>query len=182
MRILIACEFSGRVRDAFLKQGHDVLSCDLLPTKKDGPHYHGDLFDIIYDNWDMVIAHPPCTALCVSGNRWYANTKERKMAIEFVEKIWNVQCKKMSIENPVGVLSTQSKLGKPKQYIQPWQFGCGETKKTGLWLRGLPKLKPTKIVSGREQKIWKMPPSKDRWMKRSITYQGIADAMAKQWG
>ena len=180
--ILVACEYSGIVRDAFIAKGHDTISCDLLPTEVAGPHYQGDIFDLLDQPWDMIIAHPPCTAIAVSGNRWYADTKDRLEAISFVEKIWATECEKICIENPVGVLSTQSVLGKPSQYIQPWQFGHGETKKTGLWLKNLPLLQPTNIVGGREQRIWKMGPSEDRGKLRSLTYQGIADAMAEQWG
>jgi len=182
MKVLIACEYSGTVRDAFIARGHDAMSCDLLPTDKEGPHYQGDLFDVLNDGWDLVIAHPPCTALCVSGNRHYAETQARLDGVEFVEKIWDGYGGKLAIENPVGVLSSMSKLGKATQYIQPWQFGHGETKKTGLWLRDLPLLTPTDIVEGRADRIHKMPPSVDRWKLRSTTYAGIAKAMAEQWG
>lgn len=182
MKILIACEYSGIVRDAFIERGHNAISCDLLPTEKIGPHYQGDLFDILDDSYDLIIAHPPCTAICVSGNRHYAGTQARIDGIKFIEHIWDTYKGPLAVENPVGVLSTMSKLGKPTQYIQPWQFGHGETKKTGLWLRGLPKLIPTDIIEGRENRIWKMPPSMDRGKLRSCTYQGIADAMAAQWG
>ena len=182
MKILIACEFSGIVRDSFINVGHEVLSCDFLPTESEGPHYQGDIFDIINDNWDMMIAHPPCRYLCVSGNRWWANTEEREKAINFVEKLWNSKIPKICIENPVGVLSTKSILGKASQYIQPWEFGHEESKKTGLWLKNLPKLISTDIVEKREQRILKMPPSKDRSKIRSLTYKGIAEAMADQWG
>lgn len=180
MRVLIACEMSGRVRDAFIKRGHEAMSCDLLDTLTEGPHYKGDIRDILYDNWDMIIAHPPCTCLTVAGNRWYADKPELiQEAFDFVKLFIDHPCGKICIENPVGRLSTLWR--KPDQYIQPWQFGHGETKKTGLWLKGLPLLYPTDIVEGREQKIWKMGPSDDRAMKRSLTYTGIADAMAEQW-
>lgn len=182
LRVLIACEFSGRVRDAFIARGHDAISCDLLPTERARAHYQGDVFDIINLDWDLVIAHPPCTALCVSGNRYYANTEARTLGAAFVRKIWESGCKKMCIENPVGVINTLLPDMPRPQYIQPWMFGHGETKKTGLWTRGLPKLKPTNIVEGRENRIWKMPPSPDRGKLRSITYQGIAEAFADQWG
>jgi hypothetical protein len=181
MKVLVGFEYSGIVREAFTLRGHDAMSCDLKPTEKLGKHYQGDFFDIAYDGWDLIIAHPPCTFLAVSGNRWYAGTQQRDDAVKYVEKIWDIPVGKLCIENPVGVLSTQSKLPKP-QYIQPWQFGHGETKKTGLWLRGLPPLQPTHIVSGREQRIFKMAPSESRSAERSRTYSGIAEAMADQWG
>lgn len=182
MKVLIACEMSGTIREAFKSKGHIAMSCDLLPTEINGWHYQGDLFDVIDLGWDLVIAHPPCTYLAVSGNRWYAGTKQREDAIKFVERIWESNVKRLCIENPVGVLSTQSILGPPTQYIQPWQFGHGETKKTGLWLKNLPPLKPTNIVEGREQRIWKMGPSANRGIERSRTYQGWADAIVSQWG
>ncbi len=181
MKILIACEYSGVVRDAFLRRGHDAMSCDLLPTEVLGPHYQGDMFDLDFSVYDLVIAHPPCTALCVSGNRHYAGTQERLDGAEFVRRIWEIPVGKLCIENPVGVIPTLlPELPKP-QYIQPWQFGHGETKKTGLWLRGLPHLLPTDIVEGRADRIHKMPPSRNRWKLRSTTYAGIAEAMAAQW-
>lgn len=182
MKVLVAFEYSGVVRDAFIKKGHDATSCDLLPTESPGPHYQGDVFNLSVENYDLVIAHPPCTYVAVSGNRWYANTLNRLLGAKLVEKVWNLPVEKLAIENPVGVLNKLiPELPKP-QYIQPWQFGHGETKKTGLWLRGLPELEPTNIVSGRENRIHKMPPSKDRGKLRSKTYQGIAEAMANQWG
>ena len=182
MKVAVLCEYSGRVRDAFIKRGHDAISCDILPSDAPGPHIHGNLFRHAWDEYDLIIAHPPCTALAVSGNRYYAGTEERTRAAMFVKAIWNIPVGKMCIENPVGVINSIL-LDMPKpQYIQPWMFGHGETKKTGLWLRGLPQLKPTNIVDGREQRIWKMPPSEDRAKLRSLTYQGIADAMATQWG
>ena len=183
MRVLIACEFSGAVRDAFLALGHDAMSCDLLPTETPGPHYQGDVCEVIGDGWDLMVAHPPCTHLAVSGARWFKNkVQEQAEAIEFVEMLWDCGVPRVCIENPVGVLPTRSKLGKATQYVQPWQFGHGETKKTGLWLRGLPPLVPTNIVEGREGRVWKMPPGPDRWKERSRTYAGIAKAMAVQWG
>jgi hypothetical protein len=181
MRVLVACEFSGAVRDAFAALGHDAWSCDILPSETPGNHYQGDLFDVILDGWNLVIAHPPCTALCVSGNRWYAGIDARRQAIEFVERIWSLPLPRLVIENPVGVLSTMSVLGKASQYIQPWQFGHGETKKTGLWLRGVPPLQPTQIVQGREGRVWRMPPSATRSLERARTYPGVAAAMAEQW-
>jgi len=192
MNVLIACEFSGTVREAFRKRGHHAVSCDLLPTDIPGPHYEGDIFDIIMDTdtrrkfighgeWDLMIAHPPCTHLCSSGARWFKDKKvEQEEAISFVWRLMHKKINKIAIENPIGVLS--SKIRKPDQIIQPWQFGHGETKATCLWLKNLPKLVPTNIVDGREARIHKMPPGKDRWKLRSITYQGIADAMAGQWG
>jgi len=182
MKILIACEYSGTVRDAFIAKGHDAVSCDLLPTDVPGPHYQGDMFDLDLEGYDIIIAHPPCTAICVSGNRYYAGTQERLDGAAFVQRIWDIPVRRLCIENPVGVInSLNTSMPKP-QYIQPWMFGHGETKKTGLWLRGLPPLEPTNIVEGREQRIWKMPPSKDRWKIRSTTFKGIAEAMAEQWG
>jgi len=183
-KILVACECSGIVRDAFAAIGWDAWSCDLKPSETPGNHYQGDMFDILGCGWDLVIAHPPCTHLSVSGNRWYAGTQARLDAVKFVERIWDFDGYRGSlvIENPVGVLSTMSKLGKASQYIQPWQFGHGETKKTGLWLRDLPKLQPSNIVSGRDNRILKMAPSPERQTERSRTYSGIAAAMASQWG
>lgn len=181
MNILIACEFSGIVRDAFIKKGHYAISCDILPTEKKGQHYQGDILDIINDGWDLMVAHPPCTHLAVSGARWFKyKQKEQAESLEFVRKLLNAPIDKIALENPISIIST--KIRKPDQIIQPWQFGHGETKATCLWLKNLPKLKPTNIVSGRENRIHKMPPSKDRWKNRSRTFQGIADAMAEQWG
>jgi len=181
MKILIACEYSGVVRDAFTAKGHDVMSCDLLPTESPGKHYQGDVFDIINDGWDLMIAHPPCTHLSVSGARWFKDKQvEQKAAIEFFMDLINADIPKIAVENPISIMST--KYRKPDQIIQPWQYGHGETKATCLWLKNLPKLDPTNIVDGREQRIHKLPPSKDRWKLRSLTYQGIADAMADQWG
>lgn len=193
MKILIACEFSGIVRNAFLCIGHDAISCDLLGNEE-GHHYKGDVFDIINNGYDMMIAHPPCTYLCVSGNRWMKNNKQREKqrikAIEFFIKLYNANIEKIAIENPVGVMST--KFMKPSQYIQPYEFGHPETKKTGLWLKNLPLLKSTDVVEpnyiiGKDGK--KYSPihyhtkfDKDRSKTRSVTYQGIADAMATQWG
>jgi site-specific DNA-cytosine methylase len=181
MRVLVACEFSGIVRDAFSSLGHDAWSCDLLPTETPGQHIQDDVFNHINDNWDLMIAHPPCTHLAVSGARWFKNKKlEQELALAFVLGLLDAPINKIALENPVSIIS--SKIRKPDQIIQPWQFGHGETKATCLWLKNLPKLKPTNIVEGRENKVWKMPPSKYRWKLRSITYQGIADAMADQWG
>lgn len=183
MRILIACEYSGKVRDAFTKLGHDATSCDILPSDEPGKHYQGDVTDILGDSWDMMVAFPPCTHLAVSGARWFAEKRadgRQQAALDFVRLLMDAPIPRIAIENPVSIIS--SHIRKPDQTIQPWQFGHGETKRTCLWLKGLPKLTPTDIVEGREQRIWKMPPSSDRWKLRSQTYQGIADAMANQWG
>jgi site-specific DNA-cytosine methylase len=181
MKVLIACEYSGTVRDELIKIGHDAMSCDLLPSDILGPHYHGDVKDIINDGWDMMICHPPCTHLAVSGARWFKDkVEEQKEALAFVRFLMDAPIEKIALENPVSIIS--SKIRKPDQYIQPWQFGHGETKKTGLWLKNLPLLQPSDIVEGREAKVHKMPPSEDRWKLRSKTYQGIAQAMAEQWG
>jgi len=182
MKILIACEYSGAVRDAFIKRGHDAISCDILPTEKPGPHIQGDVTEVLNQGWDMMIAFPPCTHLAVSGARWFkekqADGRQAK-ALDFVRLLMNAPIPRIAIENPVSIIS--SHIRKPDQTIQPWQFGHGETKRTCLWLKNLPKLTPTNIVEGREQRIWKMPPSADRWKERSKTYQGIAEAMAQQW-
>lgn len=185
MRILVACEFSGVVREEFAKRGHDACSLDILPTKIPGKHLQEDIMNQIrtwrWTNWDMLIAFPPCTRLCVSGARWFGKYQiEQLKAIEFFLNIATCPIEKICIENPIGIMSTHYR--KPDQIIQPWQFGHGETKATCLWLKGLPKLVPTNIVEGREARIHKMPPSKDRGLLRSITYQGIASAMAEQWG
>jgi site-specific DNA-cytosine methylase len=180
MKVLVACEFSGIVREAFTRRGHDAWSCDLLPTEIPGNHYQGDVMDIINDGWDLMIGHPPCTHLAISGARWFKDKQEeQKQALEFVRLLMNAPIEKIAIENPISIIS--SKIRKPDQIIQPWQFGHGETKATCLWLKNLPQLQPTNIVEGREQRIHKMPPSSDRWKNRSRTYQGIADAMASQW-
>ena len=179
-KVLVACEYSGRVRDAFIKHGCDATSCDLLPTDQEGPHYQGDVLDIINDGWDLMIAHPPCTHLAVSGARWfYKKQKEQAEALNFVRTLLDAPINHIALENPVSIIS--SKIRKPDQIIQPWMFGHGETKATCLWLKNLPKLEPTNIVDGRENTIHKMSPSPDRWKLRSLTYQGIADAMAAQW-
>lgn len=181
MKALIACEYSGRVRDAFIKQGWDAMSCDLLPTDTHGPHHQGDVVKILDQGWDLMVAFPPCTHLCVSGARWFRDKQdEQKRAVEFVKVLLEANIPRIAIENPIGILSTR--IRKPDQIVQPWMFGHGETKATCLWLKNLPKLFPTNIVDGRHGAVWRMPPSPDRWKKRSITYQGIADAMACQWG
>jgi len=179
MKVLVACEFSGVVRKAFRSRGHDAWSCDLLHS--DSPyHIQGDVTKLLSSTWDLMIAHPPCTYLAVSGARWFKDRmKEQEEALEFVQTLMNAPIDKICIENPVSVIST--KIRKPDQIIQPWMFGHGETKKTCLWLKNLPKLEPTIVVSGRESRIHHMSPSKDRGKLRSITYQGIANAMAEQW-
>lgn len=185
MKVLVACEFSGTIRDAFLKRGHEAMSCDLLPTESPGPHYKGDLFDVIDYPWDLAIFHPECTHLSVSGARHFKDKKldgRQQSAVSFFMKILkNSQHIPMTcLENPVSIIS--SLYRKPDQIIQPWMFGHGETKATCLWLKGCPHLKPTNEVQGRENRIHRMPPSENRWKERSKTYPGIADAMAEQWG
>lgn len=181
MKVLVACEYSGVVRDAFNAQGHDAISCDLLPTDSPGPHIQADVLSILEEPWDLMIAHPPCTHLAVSGARWFREKKiEQAEALEFVRILLEAPIPRICIENPVSVIS--SRIRKPDQIIQPWQYGHGETKATCLWLKHLPKLVPTDVVGGREQRIWKLPPSPDRAKLRSTTYTGIASAMASQWG
>jgi site-specific DNA-cytosine methylase len=181
MKVLVACEFSGIVRDAFVAQGHDAMSCDLLPTERIGKHYQGDIRDILDEGWDLMIGHPPCTRLAVSGARWFKEkSEEQEAAIQFFLLLANANIPRIAIENPIGIMSTRYR--KPDQIVQPWMFGHGETKATCLWLKNLEPLEPTKVVSGREQRIHRMAPSPDRWKERSRTFQGIADAMASQWG
>ena len=180
MRVLVGCEFSGIVRTCFAKRGHSVLSCDFLPTEIPGHHCQGDVLHLLNDGWDLGIFFPSCTYLAVSGARWWKDRKkEQAEAIEFFMKLVNAPIPKICIENPIGIMSTVYR--KPDQIIQPWQFGHGETKATCLWGKNLPLLIPTKIVSGREARVHKDPPSKNRWKNRSRTYWGIADAMAEQW-
>ena len=180
MRVLVACEYSGTVRDAFLQAGHDAVSCDLLPTDSPGPHIQGNVLDLLGGGFDLIIAHPPCTHLAVSGARWFKDKQtEQAEAIEFFMSLANAPIPRIAIENPVCIMST--KWRKPDQIVQPWQFGHGETKATCLWLKGLPLLTPTDVVDGREARVHKLPPSADRWKLRSTTYEGIADAMASQW-
>jgi len=190
MRVLVACEESQAVCKAFRKLGHEAFSCDIQECSGGHPewHYNEDVFEVLEKGWDMVIMHPPCTALCVSGNRWYGRGmvrhQQRIDSIRWTAKLWSKAisvCDKVVLENPVSVIFAN--LGKSTlQYIQPWMFGHGETKKTGLALYGVPELTPTNIVEGREQRIWKMGPSPERAKLRSKTFQGIADAMAEQWG
>lgn len=185
MKVLIGCETSGEVRDAFIRMGHEAMSCDILPTDKPGPHYQGDLFDVIDYPWDLAIFHPPCTHLSVSGSRHFEAKRmdgRQQAAVAFFMRIVRASAHipKTGIENPVCIMS--SLYRKPDQIIQPWQFGHGETKATCLWLKGLPLLIPTDIVEGREARIHRMPPSPTRWKERSKTFTGVATAMAQQWG
>lgn len=181
MKVLVACEYSATVREAFAAKGHEVVSCDLLPTEIPGPHYEGNVLDILYDKWDLMIAHPPCTHLAVSGARWFKEKQaEQKEALDFVRYLLSAPIDKIALENPISIIS--SKIRKPDQIIQPWMFGHGETKATCLWLKGLPLLQATDVVDGREARVHKMPPSPDRWKERSRTFKGIAQAMADQWG
>ena len=181
LKVLVACEFSGVVRKAFAKHGHDALSCDLLESEQPGKHYRGDVRDLLDRDWDLMIAHPPCTHLAVSGARWFAERRsEQAEALDFVRELMAAPVPQIAIENPISVIS--SHVRKPDQIIQPWQFGHGETKATCLWLKNLPRLEPTNIVKGREQRVFRTPPSPDRWKSRSRTFEGIAEAMAVQWG
>jgi hypothetical protein len=185
VKVLVACEFSGIVRDAFIRAGHDAMSCDLLPSEAPGPHYQGDIMECLSGEfWDLIIAHPPCTYLAVSGNRWYAQSKERERSLNWTLKLWHTMrhsSDRCALENPVGAISTAYRA--PDQYIQPWQFGHPETKKTGLWFEGLQKLTPTHDKPEMiEERVWRMAPSPDRAKERSRFYPGIAKAMAEQWG
>lgn len=182
-RVLVACEYSGKVRDAFIAAGHDALSCDLLPSDVPGPHYQGDVTGILDQGWDLMVAHPPCTHLAVSGARWFAEKRRtgvQQEALDFVRLLLNAPIPRIALENPVSIIS--SHVRKPDQIVQPWQYGHGETKATCLWLKGLPPLVPTDVVEGREARVWRMAPSPDRWKQRSETFSGIAAAMADQWG
>ena len=186
MRVLVACEFSGIVRDAFAAKGHDAWSCDLLPSERPGNHYQGDVFEVIKGEnraayWDMMIFFWPCTNMAVSGARWFKEKLEaQKKDVEAFKRLMGCRISKIAGENPIGVLSTQFR--KPDQIIQHWQFGHSETKATCLWLKNLPALKPTNIVEGRVARVHREPPGPDRWKNRSRTYPGIAQAMADQWG
>lgn len=191
MRILVACEYSGRVRDAFIAKGHDAWSCDLLPSETKGPHIQGDVFKILDDGWDMMIAHPPCTHLAVSGARHFAKKQasgEQQEALAFVQALLDAPIERICLENPISIIS--SRIRKPNQIIQPWQFGEPESKATCLWLKNLPLLVPTRVLplplSGKWQNQTpsgqnRLSPSPDRWKIRSRTYLGIAQAMAEQW-
>jgi site-specific DNA-cytosine methylase len=181
VRVLVACEYSGIVRDAFRDRGHDAMSCDLLESESTGPHYQGDVKDVLSDGWDMMIAHPPCTHLAVSGARWFKDKQtEQAESLEFVRLLLEADIPKIALENPVSVIS--SRIRKPDQIIQPWQFGHGETKATCLWLKNLPKLESTNVVEGREARVHRMSPGPNRWKERSRTFIGVANAMAEQWG
>ncbi len=196
MRVLVACEYSGRVRDAFIDRGHDATSCDLLPTDAPGPHYEGDVFDIIDEGWDLLVAFPPCTYLCSSGLHWNKRRPERaaktEEALVFVQALLAAPVPRIALENPIGCISTR--VRKPDQIVHPWMFGDDASKATCLWLKELPLLTPTgsvapRIVDGRKR--WanqtdsgqnRLPPSEDRWKLRSLTYPGLAAAMSQQWG
>ncbi len=192
MKVLVGCEFSGVVKDAFAALGHDAWSCDLLPSEVGGQHIQGDVLDILEDGWDLAIFHPPCTHLAVSGARWFKEKQKdgrQQAAIDFFMALANAPINKIAIENPVSIMST--KWRKPDQIIQPYEFGHPESKRTCLWLKNLPKLKPTNLLEKPECGYWenqtpsgqnKLSPGKDRWKKRSKTYLGIAEAMAKTWG
>ena len=201
MRVLVACEFSGAVRDAFIALGHDAMSCDLLPSEAAGPHYQGNVLDIINDKWDLMIAHPPCTYLAVSGMHWTTrglrDPQLTEEALDFVRTLLDAPIPRIALENPVGVISTR--IRKPDQIIQPYEYGHDVSKQTCLWLKNLPRLRPTEMVeprlvttpSGKIAKRWgnqcsnygqdSLPPSPDRWKLRSLTYPRIAKAMAQQW-
>lgn len=179
--MLVACEFSGAVREAFAARGHDAWSCDLLPTEAPGQHIQSDVLSLDLSGFDLMIAHPPCTHLAVSGARWWPSKRAQQAeAIEFVRYLMDAPVQRIAIENPVGILS--SSIREPDQIIQPWQHGHGETKATCLWLKGLPLLRPSNVVEGREARIHREPPGPDRWARRSRTLPGIAAAMAEQWG
>ena len=183
VNVLVACEYSGRVRDAFTRRGHFAMSCDMLPTESPGVHWRGDVTEILGYGWDLMIAHPPCTHLAVSGASHFADKRERGLqqeALHFVVMLMNAPIPRICIENPVSVISTL--VQKPDQIIQPWQFGHGEVKATCLWLKGLPKLVHTEVVEGREARVHRMAPGPDRWKERSRTLVGVAKAMAEQWG
>lgn len=181
MKVAVLCEFSGVVRDAFLRHGHNAVSCDLLPSESPGPHIRGNLLDRDWSKFDLLICHPPCTHLAASGARHFWKKKSQQAeAVEFVRKMFNLGVRRVAVENPVGVLS--SLFRKPDQTVQPWQFGHPEVKRTCFWLRGLPLLQPVNVVEGREARVHRLPPSPDRWKLRSRTYEGIAEAMASQWG
>ncbi len=184
MKILVACEESQAVTIELRRLGHEAYSCDIIPCSGGHPEWHlqVDALELLKMKWDMILAFPPCTHLAVSGARYFEQKRKdgrQQAAIDFFMRFANSDCPRIAIENPVGIMSTAWK--KPDQIIQPWQFGHGETKKTCLWLKGLPPLIPTEIVEGREQRIWKMPPSEDRAKNRAKTFPGIAKAMAEQW-
>ncbi len=180
MRVLVACEFSGVVRDAFLKEGCDAVSCDLLPTESPGPHIQGDVLAVLKNRWDLMVGFPPCTHLALSGARWFEKKqKEQQEALLFFRTLLLAPVPKICLENP---MSLAARVASPSQVIHPWMFGHGEVKTTWLWLKGLPWLQPTKIVAGREPRVHYTPPGEDRWKLRSRSYKGVAKAMAAQWG
>jgi hypothetical protein len=180
-RLLVACEYSGKLRDAFRSVGWDAWSCDLLPSEVPGPHFMGPVEHVLSLGWDMLIGHPPCTHLAVSGARWFGSKRqEQHDALAFVRLLMDAPIERIAIENPASIISTS--IRPSDQIIQPWQFGHGETKATHLWLKNLPLLHPTQIVAGREARVHRMPPGPDRWKERSRTFEGIAQAMASQWG
>ena len=196
MRVLVACEYSGTVRDAFIRAGHNAISCDLLPTDAPGPHYQGDVGDLLNDGFDLMVAHPPCTYLSVSGMHWTTRgLRDAQLttdALAFVRLLMDAPIPRIAIENPVSIISSQ--IRRPDQIIQPWMFGHDASKKTCLWLKGLPMLTPTQTIAPRmvngkpryanqtDSGQNRLAPSADRWKIRSETYSGIADAMANQWG
>lgn len=181
MKVLIFGEFSGRVRDAFGRAGHDAWSCDLLPSESNGQHLQCDGRTILADGWDLMIGHPSCQFTAVSGARWFkGRMNEQDAAVGFFMRLWNAPIRRIALEQPISIISTWFRP--PDQIIQPWQFGHGEVKATCLWLKNLPKLVPTNIVEGRHARVHREPPRPERWKNRSRTYQGIADAMAEQWG
>lgn len=182
LNVIVGCEFSGVVRRAFRSLGHNAWSCDLLPAE-DGSefHYEGSVLDYLAMDWDIGIFHPPCTHLAVSGSRWFKDKQaEQAEALAFVQTLMDAPIPKIALENPISIIS--SRIRKPDQIIQPWQYGHGETKATCLWLQGLPKLVPTNIVDGREARVHRMSPGPNRWKERSRTFDGIGAAMAQQWG
>lgn len=186
MRVVVICEESGKVRDAFIAAGHEAMSCDLQPTRSPGPHYQGDARDVLHYPWDMMIYHAPCTHTSVRGAKHFKEKRldgRQQAGVSFFMELWRhgeKYIQYMAAEQPIGIIS--SLFRKPDQIIQPWQFGHGETKSTCLWLQNLPLLMPTNIVDGREARVHRMPPGPNRARERSATYQGIADAMAEQWG
>lgn len=183
MKVLVACEFSGRVRDAFIARGHQAVSCDLLPTERPGPHFQCDVRAVLANGWDLMVAHPPCRFLATSANRWRncpGRAEEVEKALEFVRLLLAAPIPRIAVENPRSVIS--SRIRRADQLIQPWQFGHGEIKATCLWLKNLPPLEPTLIVDGREARVHRAVPGPDRWKDRSRTLTGIAEAMASQWG
>lgn len=187
MRVLVACEYSGRVRDAFISRGHEAVGCDLLPTDSPGPHVVGDVLTVIADGWDLMVAHPPCTYLCNSGVCWLHKDPNRwarmREGAEFFKALLNAPIPRIAVENPIMHKYAKEIIGADKtQVVHPWQHGHGESKATCLWLKGLPPLMPTNIVEGRVQRLHRLPPSENRWKLRSTTYSGIAAAMAAQWG